>query len=50
MKTLNIWIIAGIISYVTTMWITDFVWNLIAGTIVWYLSVYYIKKYLNGEI
>ena len=50
MQTLSIWIIAGVISYLSTMWISNLVWSLVASTIVWYLSVYYIKKWLRGEI
>ena len=50
MQTLSIWIIVGVISYIATMWIKSFIWNIVASTIVWYVSVYYIKKYLKGEI
>ena len=50
MQTLSIWIIAGVISYVSTMWINNLVWNIIISTIIWYLAVHYIKKWLRGEI
>jgi len=50
MQTLSIWIVAAVISYFSTIWIDDLMWNIIASTIIWYLSVFYIKKWLRGEI
>jgi hypothetical protein len=44
------WIIAGIISYGATFWIKNIVWNVIAGIAVWYGSLYFIDRFLEGEI
>jgi len=51
MKILYIWIIAGILSYFITNLITqNFIYSLVISTILFYLFVFYIKKWLNGEI
>jgi len=49
MQTISIWIIAGFISYITTVWIKNLIWNIIASTIVWIIVVHYLKKFLNGD-
>jgi hypothetical protein len=50
MKTLSVWITAGVVSYFATSWIKNIIWNIVAGTVVWYLCVHYINKFLEGEI
>ncbi|WP_457560832.1 hypothetical protein [Caminibacter sp.] len=44
------WIIAGAVSYIATIPIKNFVWNLIISTAVFYLSLHFINKFLEGEI
>ncbi len=44
------WIIAGAISYIGTMWIKNFVLNLLASTALWFISLYFLNKFLEGEI
>jgi len=50
MGTLSKWIIAGVISYGATFWIKNFIWNMIAGITVWYAVLYFLNKWLEGEI
>jgi hypothetical protein len=44
------WIIAGIISYGATFWINNLIANIIAGIIIWYVSLWFLDKFLEGEI
>jgi len=39
------WIIAGVISYVGVMWISNFWLNLIGSIILWYISLYFLNKF-----
>jgi hypothetical protein len=41
------WIIAGGVSYISTMWIKNFVFNLIASVVMWYVSLYFLNKVLE---
>jgi hypothetical protein len=43
------WIIAGIISYAATFWIKNIVVNIILGITVWYLSLHFLDRWLEGE-
>ena len=44
------WIIAGIISYGATFWINNLILNTILSIIIWYVSLYFIDKFLEGDI
>jgi hypothetical protein len=44
------WTTAAVISYAATFWIKNFVWNLTASMVVWYFSLYFIDRWLEGEI
>jgi hypothetical protein len=41
------WIIAGAVSYISTMWISNFVLNLIASLIMWYVTLYFLNRFLE---
>ena len=42
------WIIAGILSYALTFWIKNFVYSLLASIAVWYISLYFLDRFLEG--
>jgi hypothetical protein len=44
------WTIATITSYIGTMWIKNFWYNLIASTILWFVCLYFLNKFLEGEV
>jgi hypothetical protein len=41
------WIIAGVISYVGTLWISNFWLNLLASIALWYITLYFLDKFLK---
>ncbi|ACM93328.1 hypothetical protein NAMH_0376 [Nautilia profundicola AmH] len=42
------WSIAALISYGATLWIKNLVFNFVASILVWYLTLYYLNKFLEG--
>jgi len=47
MKTAK-WTIAAVISYGATFWIKNLAWNIVAGIAIWYLTLYYLNRFLEG--
>ena len=44
------WIIAGIVSYALTFWIKNLALNIILSIIIWYLTLHFLNKWLEGDI
>ena len=44
------WLVAGVVSYVATIWIKNFWINFVASTIIWFVMLYILDKFLEGEI
>ncbi|WP_456479980.1 hypothetical protein [Nautilia sp.] len=44
------WIIAGFVSYAATFWIKNLILNITAGIIIWYASLWFLDKFLEGGI
>jgi hypothetical protein len=48
-KKFTIWTIAGIISYLSTKWISNLIWNMIASTVVFLIVARYLDRWMEGE-